>query len=339
MNIEKTLETLCALPAVSGGEKAAHETVIKLLSEYTDNVKTDDFGNIIGFIGDESKPVLLLDAHIDRIGMIVTYIDDDGFVKVGKMGIDMRTLLAQNVTIYGREKVKGVISTLPPHVAEDKDKAPKLEDIAIDVGMNKEQAEKVISLGDLVVLEGFFSKLAGNRVCTPASDDRAGVASILYALDLLKDEKNLPFRLAVQFSAQEEVGCRGAKASAFNVAPDYAIAFDVSFGASKGVSSEESGKLGKGPMIGISPALNREISEKLIRIAKEKEIPYQTEVMNGRTGTNADEIALTRGGVKTGLISIPQRYMHTPCEVLDLEDIKHTGQLLAEYIKCGSEDK
>ena len=339
MNIEKTLETLCALPAVSGGEIAAHETVIKLLSEYTDNVKTDDFGNIIGFIGDESKPVLLLDAHIDRIGMIVTYIDDDGFVKVGKMGIDMRTLLAQNVTIYGREKVKGVISTLPPHVAEDKDKAPKLEDIAIDVGMNKEQAEKVISLGDLVVLEGFFSKLAGNRVCTPASDDRAGVASILYALDLLKDEKNLPFRLAVQFSAQEEVGCRGAKASAFNVAPDYAIAFDVSFGASKGVSSEESGKLGKGPMIGISPTLNREISEKLIRIAKEKEIPYQTEVMNGRTGTNADEIALTRGGVKTGLISIPQRYMHTPCEVLDLEDIKHTGQLLAEYIKCGSEDK
>lgn len=333
MNIEEILKTLCALPAVSGGEKQAHETVIKLLKEYTDDVKADDFGNVIGFIGDESKPTLLLDAHIDRIGMIVSYIDDDGFVKVGKMGVDLRTLLAQNVTIYGKEKVSGVVSTLPPHVAEDRDKAPKLEDVAIDIGMTKEQAEKVVSLGDLVVLEGFFSKLAGSRVCTPASDDRAGVASVLYALELLKKEKELPFRLAVQFSAQEEVGCRGAKVSAFSVDPEYAIAFDVSFGTSKGVSSEKGGKLGKGPMIGISPALNKEMSDKLIRIAKEKNILYQPEVMSGGTGTNADNIALTRGGVKTGLISIPQRYMHTPCEVLDLEDIKHTGELLAEYIK------
>ncbi|MCM1054135.1 MAG: M28 family peptidase [Bacteroides sp.] len=339
MNIEKTLETLCALPAVSGGEKAAHETVIRLLSEYTDDVKADDFGNVIGCTGNEDKPTLLLDAHIDRIGMIVTYIDDGGFVKVGEIGVDMRTLLAQNVTIYGKEKVKGVISTLPPHVAEDKSKAPKLEDIAIDVGMSKEQAEKVISLGDLVVLEGFFSRLAGSRVCTPASDDRAGVVSVLYALDLLKGEKNLPFRLAVEFSSQEEVGCRGAAISAFNVNPDYAIAFDVSFGASKGVEPEHCGKLGKGPMIGISPALDRRISDRLIQLAKEKEIPYQTEVMNGRTGTNADNIAITRGGVRTGLISIPQRYMHTPCEVLDLDDIKHTGQLLAEFVLHGSEGK
>lgn len=335
MNIEETLKTLCELPAVSGGEKQAYETVIKLLSKYTDDVKADDFGNIIGFIGDESKPVLLLDAHIDRIGMIVSYIDDGGFVKVGKMGIDLRTLLAQNVTIYGREKVKGVVSTLPPHVAEDNKKAPKLEDVAIDVGMTKEQAEKVISLGDLVVLEGFFTKLAGSRVCTPASDDRAGVASILYALDLLENEKELPYRLAVQFSAQEEVGCRGAKISAFNIDPDYSIAVDVSFGISKGLSPEKApGKLGKGPMIGISPALNKEVSDKLIKIAKEKNIPYQPEVMSGATGTNADVIALTKGGVKTGLISIPQRYMHTPCEVLDMEDIKHTGELLAEYIKA-----
>lgn len=339
MNIEKTLETLCALPAVSGGEKTAHETVIKLLSEYSSDVRADDFGNVIGYIGDESKPVLLLDAHIDRIGMIVSHIDDNGFLKVGKMGVDLRTLLAQNVTVYGREKVRGIVSTLPPHVAEDKDKAPKLEDIAIDVGMTKEQAEKVVSPGDLVVLEGFFSKLSGSRVCTPASDDRAGVAVILYALDLLKEEKDLPFRLAVQFSAQEEVGCRGAKIAAFNVDPDYAIAFDVSFAVSKGVSSEEAGKLGKGPMIGISPALCREVSDRLIRIAKEKNIPYQIEVMSGSTGTNADGIVLTKSGVKTGLISIPQRYMHTPCEVLDTNDIKHTGELLAEYIRSGLEEK
>lgn len=345
MNIEETLRTLCALPAVSGDEKSAHDAVAKLLSEYTDDIKTDNFGNLLAFIGNddnnngENKPVLLLDAHLDRIGMIVTHIDDDGFLKIGKMGIDPRTLLAQTVTVYGKEPIKGVISTLPPHVAEDKNKAPKFEDIAIDIGMNKEQAEKTVSLGDLVVLEGFFSKLAGNKVCTPACDDRAGVAVILYALDLLKNEKTLPFRIAVQFSAQEEVGCRGAQVSAFNIEPDYAIAFDVSFGASKGVPSTQCGKLGGGPMIGISPTLDRKMTDKLVELAKEKEIPYQLEVMNGRTGTNADCISLTRSGVKTALVSIPERYMHTPCEVLDLDDIKHTGRLLAEYIRSGKEEK
>lgn len=333
MNIEETLKTLCAIPSVSGGEKAAHETLIGLLSEYTDNVRADDFGNVIGFIGDEGKPTLLLDAHIDRIGMIVTFIDDKGFLKVGGMGIDKRTLLAQNVTVYGKKPIKGIVSTLPPHVADKSDKSPKLEDIAIDIGMNKEQAEEAVSLGDLVVEEGRFSKLAGTRICTPASDDMAGVVSVLYALDLLKNEKDLPFRIAVQFAAQEEVGGRGAAVSAFNIDADYAIAFDVSFAASKGVSAEQSGKLGKGPMIGVSPTLNKDMSDRLIQIAKEKNIPYQAEVMNGSTGTDADDIALTKGGVKTALISIPQRYMHTPCEVLDTEDIRHTGELLAEYIK------
>lgn len=333
MNIEETLKTLCDLPSVSGGEKNAHEALIKLLSQYSDNVETDGFGNVIGFIGEANKPTLLLDAHIDRVGMIVTFIDENGFLKVGKIGIDNRTLLAQNVTVYGKEPIKGIVSTLPPHVADKNEKAPDIEDIAIDIGMTKEQAEKVISLGDLVVEEGRFSKLVGTRICTPASDDMAGVVSILYALDLLKNEKELPFRIAVQLVAQEEVGCRGAAVSSFNITPDYAIAFDVSFAVSKGVSSEQAGKLGKGPMIGISPTLDREMSDKLKKIAQEKNIPYQIEVMNGKTGTDADNIAVTKCGVKTALLSIPQRYMHTPCEVLDMEDIRNTGELLAAFIK------
>lgn len=339
MDIENTLKTLCALPGVSGGEKLAHETVLGLLREYAPDARADDFGNVIGTVGGNDKPTLLLDAHIDRIGMVVTYIDEDGFIKVGSCGMDKRTLLAQTVTIYGKENVKGVISTLPPHTATDKNSAPKIDEISIDVGMSKEEAEKLITLGDFVTVDGFFSNLADSLVCTPASDDRAGVAVILYALDLLKNEKELPFRIAVQFAAQEEIGGRGAIISAFNIDPDYAIAFDVSFAVSKGVSSDKAGKLGKGPMIGISPILDREMSQRLIELAKEKEIPYQLEAMSGRTGTDADHISVSRGGVKTGLISIPQRYMHTPCEVLDIEDIKYTGQLLAEYIKGGVSGK
>lgn len=339
MDIAKVLEELCGVGGVSGGETEAHETALRLLREYAPDAKADNFGNVIGYVGngenDGDKPLLMLDAHIDRIGMVVTHIDDDGFLKVGGMGIDRRTLLAQSVTVFGKEKVHGVISTLPPHVAEDGKKAAKISEISIDVGMAKEQAEKVISLGDLVILDGEFSRLAGTKVCSPATDDRAGVAAVLYALDLLKEEKELPFRIAAVFAAQEEVGIRGTGVAAYNIDPDYAIAVDVTFAVSSGVSSSEAGKLGKGGMIGIAASLSRELSEKLISVAKEKEIPYQLEVMAGRTGTDADKISVTGGGVVTGLISIPQRYMHTPCEVLDTEDIKAVGQLIAEFIKGG----
>lgn len=339
MDIAKVLEELCGLGGVSGGETAAHETALKLLREYAPDAKADNFGNVIGYVGsedkDSDKPLLMLDAHIDRIGMVVTHIDDDGFLKVGGMGMDRRTLLAQSVTVFGKEKVHGVISTLPPHVAEDGKKAAKISEISIDVGMTKEQVEKIISLGDLVILDGMFSRLAGTKVCSPATDDRAGVAAVLYALDLLKEEKNLPFRIAAVFAAQEEVGARGAGVAAYNIDPDYAIAVDVTFAVSSGVSSSEAGKLGKGGMIGIAASLSRDLSEKLIAVAKEKEIPYQLEAMGGSTGTDADKISVTKGGVVTGLISIPQRYMHTPCEVLDTEDIKAVGRLIAEFVKGG----
>ncbi|MCM1297958.1 MAG: M20/M25/M40 family metallo-hydrolase [Firmicutes bacterium] len=338
MDITKILEKLCtAEGGVSGGEKQLHQAVLKLLKPYAPDAAADPMGNITAVIGEDTKkPLLLLDAHIDRIGMIVTHIDKDGFLKVSGIGMDRRSLLAQTVTVYGRKKsFKGIISTLPPHVDADRKKAPKTEDIAIDVGMTKEEAEKNIFPGDLVLIDGRFSRLAGTRVCSPATDDRAGVAAVLYALDLLKKERDLPFRIAVQFAAQEEVGCRGAAASTYNLNPDYAIAVDVSFAVSSGVSSNEAGEMGKGVMIGISGNLSRDMFNRLTDTAKKKKIPYQIEAMSRSTGTDADPIAVSRGGVVTGLLSIPQRYMHTPCEVLDTEDIKATGKLIAEFIKGG----
>lgn len=335
MDIPVILEQLCSLGGVSGGETEAHDTVLTLLKKYIPDAAADKFGNITGFIGeDKNKPLLLLEAHIDRIGMIVTKIDEDGFLKVSGMGMDRRTLLAQSVTVYcGEKKIKGVISTLPPHLATDSSKAPKIEDIAIDVGMTEEQAEKVVSLGDLALIDGCFSRLQGTNVSSPATDDRAGVCAVLYALELLKNEKELPVRLAVLFAAQEEVGCRGSKIAAFNIDPDYAIATDVTFAQSNGVDSSQAGELGKGGMIGFSASLSRQVSNKLIEIAQNKKIPYQIEVMSGTTGTDADSITVNRGGVATGLISIPQRYMHTPCEVVDTEDIKAVGELMAEFVK------
>ena len=335
MDLEQTITSLADSSGVSGDEKAAAELALSYLKNYTDDCFIKN-NNVIGHLGVKGgKPHVLIDAHIDRIGMVVTHIDDDGFLKVGGIGMDCRTLPAQSVTVFGREKVHGVVSTLPPHVADDGKKAARLSDISIDVGMTKEQAEEVISLGDLVVLDGMFSRLAGTKVCSPATDDRAGVAAVLYALELLKDEKDLPFRIAAVFAAQEEAGIRGAGVAAYSVDPDYAIAVDVTFAVSSGVSSSEAGKLGKGGMIGVAASLSRELSEKLKAVAEEKEIPYQIEAMAGSTGTDADRISVSRGGVVTGLISIPQRYMHTPCEVLDTEDIKAAGRLIAEFVKGG----
>ena len=341
MDTVKILEQLCTAAGVSGGEFPASAAALGLLGKYADRAEIDQFGNVIGYMGcdgdNESKPLLLLDAHIDRIGLIVTYIDDDGFLKVGNCGgIDGRTLLAQTVTIYGKEPLKGVISTLPPHVATDSGKAAKLDDIVIDTGLSGERAKELISQGDFVTIDGIFSKLGENRICSPATDDRAGVAAVLYGLELLKTEEELPYRIAVQFAVQEEVGCRGAVISAFNINPDYAIAVDVSFAQSKGVEPSTAGKLGKGPMIGIAASLDREIFRSLTEIAKEKEIPHQFEAMGGSSGTDADNIAVSRGGVRTGLVSIPQRYMHTPCEVVEITDIENTGRLIAEFVKKGA---
>ena len=340
MDTVKVLEQLCSAAGVSGAEFPASAAALGLLGKYADRAEVDSFGNVIGYIGcdgdNESKPLLLLDAHIDRIGLVVTYVEEDGFLKVGRCGgIDRRTLLAQTVTIYGKEPVKGIISTLPPHVAKDSGKSAKLEDIVIDTGLSGEKAKELIPQGSLVTVDGVFSKLGENRVCSPATDDRAGVAALLYTAELLKGEK-LPYRVAVQFAAQEEVGCRGAVISTFNINPDLAVAVDVSFAQSKGVEPSKAGKLGKGPMIGIAASLDREIFKHFVELAKEKEIPYQIEGMGGSTGTDADDISVSRGGVRTGLVSIPQRYMHTPCEVVEIADIENTGRLIAEFVKKGA---
>ena len=338
MDTIKVLEQLCTAAGVSGAEFPASAAALGLLGKYADKAEIDAFGNVIGYIGnDPNKPLLLLDAHIDRIGLIVTYVNDDGFLKVGQCGgIDRRTLLAQTVTIYGKEPVKGIISTLPPHVAKDSGKAAKLDDIVIDTGLSGEKAKELIPQGSIVTVDGVFSRLGEGRVCSPANDDRAGVAALLYAAEILKGEKELPCRVAIQFAAQEEVGCRGAVISTFNINPDFAIAVDVTFAQSKGVEPSKAGKLGKGPMIGIAASLDREMFKSFVELAKEKEIPYQIEGMGSSTGTDADAITVSRGGVRTGLVSIPQRYMHTPCEVVEIADIENTGRLIAEFVKKGA---
>lgn len=337
MDIRSALRILCSETGVSGDEFEASEKAAELLREYTDDVIVDDFGNVIGRINSDNPnaKTLLLDAHIDSVGLIVTYIEDNGFLRVGACGSpDVRTLLAQSVTVHGRKKVMGVVSALPPHVKKGSG-VPEITDISIDVGMDKERAESVISQGDRVTVNSSFRELCGDMVSAAAIDDRSGICAILAALDMLKG-KPLPCNLVVCFSAQEETGERGAKQAAARIQPDEAIAVDVSFGRTPDSSSSETAEIGSGVMIGFSASLDKKMSNTLRDIAIRENIPFTCEVMPSSTGTNADAIGVSGKGVKCCTLSFPIRYMHTPIECVNIKDIEAVSKLICAYV-CGGE--
>ena len=231
MKTKETLFKLTKATGVAGDEFSASKVACKMLKKYADDAHIDDFGNVIGNIGEKAKgkPHILLDAHIDEIGLIVTYITDEGFLKVANCGgVDRRLLLAQQVTIFGKQKIKGVITSTPPHLEEDNKKVPKVEDIFIDIGMSKEKAEEIVSCGDRVSIDSEACELLNSRVTSKAIDDRSGVATILYALQKVKDKK-LAYSVSVLFSSQEETGERGAKTATYDINPDIAIAVHDSF--------------------------------------------------------------------------------------------------------------
>ena len=330
--VSALLEKLCTAKGVSGAENEAAKVASELLGKYMPT-KTDALGSVTGSMG-EGDVHILLDAHLDQIGLIVTAIDEDGFLKVTKCGgADIRVLAAAEVTVHGKKPVYGVITSTPPHLAkpEDADKATGFDDIAIDIGMSREEAMKVVSLGDRITFNGKYTQLLGNRVSSPSIDDRAGVAAILRCLEMLEGE-NHGCKISVLFSVQEETGGSGAQTGAFSIAPDEAIAVDVSFATAPGISSEKYASLGGGTMIGYAPLLDYDMSRKLSEIAEKNGIPNQIEVMGRNTGTNCDEIQNSGKGVKTALLSIPLRNMHTAVEVCDLEDIENTARLMADYI-------
>ncbi len=302
-------------------------------------VKKDRNNNVIASFSGKGK-TYLLDAHADRIGLIVTAIADGGFLRVAKCGgMDARVLAAQDVTVWGRKPVYGVITSTPPHLqsAEDAGKAKDFDDILVDTGLSKEEASELISPGDRITVKSPVCELMNNRISCPALDDRAGCAVIIRAAELVMADKNAP-NLKLLFSAQEETGGTGAVTGSFGIDADECISVDVSFADAPDMPSKKCGKLDKGPMIGFSPVLSYEISRKLESVAKENSIPFQPELMSDATGTNADHIALSRGGIKTGLVSIPLRNMHTGVEVVSVADVENCAQLIAKYIIGGGLD-
>ena len=331
MELFDMLKALCEANGTSGDETAAAKVAAEYLGKFMP-VDIDVLGNVTGDTGVKGSKILL-DAHLDRIGFAVTAIDEKGFLKVARVGgIDPIVLAAAEVTVHGKRDVYGVVTSTPPHLSKSSEsKAREIADIAVDIGMSKEEAEKIISIGDRITMNGDIKKMLGERVCGAALDDRSGVAAILRCLEILGGKvKELP--IAVMFSSCEETGSAAAKSGSFNTAPDEAIAVDVSFAKAPGIKESVRAELGKGTMIGYAPSLNFELSRRLEDLAKEKSIAYQTEVMGSSTGTNADDMVTAGKGTKMALLSIPQRNMHTQAEIVDLRDIESTAQLMAAYI-------
>ena len=337
MNTKDLCLSLAAANGISGDEDEICLLTKELLSEYMPT-HIDSMKNVTGRLQGSGKHILL-DAHLDRIGLIVRGISPQGFVLFERCGgVDPRTLIGSEVTVFGEKPLFGVVCSVPPHLSNGDDKLPKVTDMAIDIGYSEEEAKKLVFPGDRIMLNARQHSLLGDYIASPALDNRAGVATVLKCLEILKDNNANP-NLTVLFSSREEVNKGGARTGAFDCGAEEAIVIDVTFAASHGVSKDEGGVSGDGAMIGFSPVLNHALSKKLVSVAKENDIPFQIEVMGRSTGTNADEISVSCGGIKTVTLSVPVKGMHTGVEVVSVKDIDLTARLLAQYIMtCGGDE-
>lgn len=323
------LSNACAIGTIDDAANKAE----KLLSEYAPVTRLGGNGMFCTLKG-EKNYTILLDAHIDEVGFVVTDITDEGFLTVQKCGgIDLRHLPAKMVTVHGKEEVPAVFVSTPPHLDKGDEMPDSIAKYKLDTGLGASAKDK-LSVGDYVTYRTKAKELLGDAVCGKSFDDRAGVACLIELARRLSN-KTLPCNVVILLSDAEELGLRGAKTAAYSISADEAIAIDVSFGNGPDVPPDQCGKIGEGAMIGVSPTITRAISNKLISIAKKYDIKYQTEVMGGNTSTNADVISITKCGIPTGLISIPLRNMHTDVEMLKICDIESVCDILEKYVLSG----
>ncbi|MDO9576137.1 MAG: M42 family metallopeptidase [bacterium] len=338
------LKTLVNAMSPSGFEEDAAKLWKDYVAGFADKVEGDVHGNSIGIINPSGRPRVMLAGHIDEIGYMIKYIDKDGFLYFSTIGgIDTHLMPGERVWIKGKKGiVLGIIGREPIHrlEKEKREKIEKIEDLFIDIGVKeKKEAEELLSVGDPAVPAVSFEELKGDRITGRGFDDRVGAFVVAETLRLVSKEEIETGVYGVA-TVQEEVGLRGAKTSAFRVSPDVGIAIDVTFTSDYPALKSETKrtkfgdiKIGKGPVITRGPNINSKVFDMLVETAQKEKIPYQIEGIPKATGTDANVIQLTKEGVATGLVSIPNRYMHTPVELVSTEDLVNTSKLLAALIR------
>lgn len=321
--MKSLIQKLVEIPSPSGYESQIRSAIRAEIEKDVDDLKVDALGNLIARKGQGGKGGLkvMLSAHIDEIGIIATHIDNDGFVRFTTLG-GVRPLNC----VGGRVRfLNGKIGVIGAERMEDTSKVPSIEQMFIDLGFSNRK-DASVKVGDIAAFERPFNDL-GNRLVSKAMDDRVGVAVLIETLHQLKDS---PHELFFVFSTQEEVGLRGATTAAFGVDPDLGLAVDVtgSGDTPKGLKMEVG--LGKGPAIKVRDGgmlSDPRVVDWMVRTAQKAKIPYQLEVLEGGT-TDARAIQTTRAGVPVGCLSIPTRYIHSPSEMVDFNDVQNSVRLM-----------
>jgi putative aminopeptidase FrvX len=336
------LKTLVNTPSPVGHETRGQRVWLDYAKIYADETFSDTYGNCVAVLNKGGAPRIMLAAHADEIAMVVNYIDDNGFIYVRRMGgIDAATTKAQRVTIHTRGgAVKGVVGNVAPHLSKsDGDpKPPKIHDLFIDIGVDsRKAAEKIVRVGDPITLADEFDILRGDLVVARAFDNRIGTFAVAEALRLLKESKTkLNAEICAVSNVQEEVGLLGARQIAYSLKPDIALVVDVTHATDyPTVSKAQHGdiKIGKGPALTHGGCNHPEVVKRLEAVAAKKKIPLQHEAMSATSGTDTDAIFWTRGGIASALISLPNRYMHSPVEIVNLKDLELIPQLMVGFVQ------
>lgn len=331
--MKEIIKKLSDMRGISGFEYRINEKIKEMFLPYCDEVKIDNLGSVIAYKkGKTSNIKIMLEAHCDEIGLMVSGIDDNGFISfVNIGGVDARILPSSEVIIHAKKDLKGVIGAKPPHIQEsgEQDKSIKIKDMTIDTGLDSSEVKELVSVGDSITLCQSVGELLGKNYSLKTLDDRAGVAAIL---EVFKRCHNINADLYASISVQEEVGLRGAKVSAFNVFPDLAIAIDVCHAITPD-NSKNAFEQGTGCVITIGPNIHPKISDKLFEVAKKYDIKTNTDVDSGDTGTDAWAIQVSRCGIPTGLLSIPLKYMHTSVETMNMDDFEACVSLIGHFLK------
>lgn len=332
------LKDLLSTPGTSGFEQNIQKVVRNYASEFADSVTTDVHGNVIAAVNEGGGRRILLDAHCDQIGLIVRHIDDAGFIRVSAVGgWDMQILLGQKMLVHTQDgSIPGVIARKPIHLLSDTEKKtiPKIQDLWIDIGCSssKETAE-VVRIGDSVTPEPALRELRNGRLAGVAMDDRTGVWVIMTALKMIAEREPSAAVFAVS-SVQEEIGLRGAQTSAYNVNPDVAIAVDVTHATDcPGIDQNEFGNIsiGGGPVVVRGANANPRVFDLLTETAQQQDIDIQINALARPASNDGAAIQVSRGGCATGLVTLPNRYMHSPVEIVAESDLEQAAKLIAEF--------
>ena len=327
--MRQALERLCTCTAPSGFESPAAAMAAELLRPLVDEVSIDRMGNVLGVRRSRtpSAPKLLLDAHLDEIGLIVTGVED-GFLRFRSIGgVDPRMLPGRELVVLTDPPLRGLVAC---PAGGDESKSVPLNELYVDVGLSQEEAEKAVPVGTPMVYRAGCFPLGEDQMCGKSMDDRACFVTLLRAAELLRD-KELDVELYLLGSTREEVSGAGAVVGTWAVAPDFCVAVDVTHGKTPDGPADKTFDLGGGPAIGVGPNMTRWMTQRMLDKAREHSIPYQLEVMSGHTGTNGWEMQISREGVATSVLSLPLKYMHTPVETLSLADMEGVAKLLAAF--------